>query len=301
MNDAAANTLPMQGSELLPEGKSKKPFNWGFLGYSILFAAIGAGWMLRDEGLVDPNYGVGYWLGIVGSSLMLLLLLYPAGKKSKLLHRLGWAKYWFRFHMILGLVGPLLVLYHSNFRVHAINSKVALYSMLAVAVSGIIGRHFYARIHRGLYGKRTRFDELRQEIADAMENNRGLAVILPNFSKELYAVSAEFLGDQYTRTISVRQSLAWTFKYYYVRARLYFRINREIRVRAVLSETIRSDATNLQKAAHHYMDTQVSLLRRVAQLSFYERLFSIWHIFHMPLFILLTISAVIHILAVHMF
>jgi len=49
------------------------------------------------------------------------------------------------------------------------------------------------------------------------------------------------------------------------------------------------------------MTKQVKLLRRVAQLSFYERLFSLWHLFHLPLFILLVISALVHVLAVHMF
>jgi len=301
MNETVVDQLTIPDERPETQIQSERSLNWGFIGYTVLYAAIAAGWMLRGHNFINPSNGVGYWLGIVGGSLMLFLLLYPAGKKSKLLARLGWTKHWFRIHMIFGLVGPLLILFHSNFRVHAMNSKVALYSMLAVAISGIVGRYIYARIHRGLYGKRMHIDNLRKEIADSMTHSRGIAAVLPGFVTELHEISAELLGDKYTRRVSVGRSLLWTIKHHYVRARLYFRINRELRARAVVSPAICGNYRELRTAAHHYMTKQVKLLRRVAQLSFYERLFSLWHLFHLPLFILLVISALVHVLAVHMF
>lgn len=270
-------------------------------GYSFLFIALVAGWLLSDKELVDPKDGLGYWLGIVGGSMMLLLLFYPAGKKSSLLRRLGLVRHWFKIHMILGLVGPLLVLYHCNFSVDAINSTVALYSMVAVAVSGIIGRYFYTRIHRGLYGKRANIEELRTEIVDAVENSRGLAAILPNFIAELHVVSEQLIGDKFTRAISVRHSLSWAVRYYVVRIRLFFLINRELRERCAESEALSSNVKNLRRTANTYAAQQTGLMRQVATLSLYERLFSLWHIFHMPLFLLLIISALVHVLAVHMY
>ncbi len=232
---------------------------------------------------------------------MAILLLYPAGKKSSLLRRLGMVKHWFRIHMLIGLIGPLLILYHCNFSVGAMNSRIALYSMLGVAISGVIGRYFYARIHRGLYGKRAGIEELQSEIANALENNHGLAALLPGFISDLQAVSAELMGDRFTGSISIKHSLLWIVKHYVVRARLYFRIRREIRARSLVSATVRSNADKLQKSANRYVARQVGLMRQVAQLSFYERLFSLWHIFHMPLFILLVLSALVHVLAVHMY
>lgn len=270
-------------------------------GYAVLVAVLLGGWLLREQELLNPEDGIGYWLGIVGGSLMLLLLLYPAGKKSSLLRRLGLVRHWFRIHMIIGLVGPLLILYHCNFSVDAMNSKVALYSMLGVAISGIIGRYFYTRIHRGLYGKRAGVEELRNEIADSLQNSRGLAAILPRFINELQSVSTEVLGDQFTRTLSLKYSLLWTVKHYVVRAQLYFLIRRELRARAINSETIQGNTRNLRRTANAYASKQVGLMRQVAQLSFYERLFSLWHVFHMPLFLLLVISALVHVLAVHMY
>ncbi len=270
-------------------------------GYSSLIIAICIGWILKDQDVLNPEEGVGYWLGIIGGSLMLFLLLYPAGKKSRLLQRHGLVKHWFRVHMIFGLVGPLLILYHCNFSVDAMNSKVAFYSMLAVAISGVIGKYFYARIHRGLYGKRAGIEGLRKEISDALDNSHGLAAILPGFINELHSVSEELQGNQFTRSISVRQSLAWSLKYYVVRVRLYFMIRRELQVRTVVSETVRDNAHKLRKIANAYAAQQVGLMRQVAQLSFFERLFSLWHVFHMPLFLVLVISALVHVLAVHMY
>lgn len=283
------------------DSSSRRKSRSGFYGYTLLAAALLAGWLLGEREIVDPNEGLGYWLGIVGGSMMLLLLLYPAGKKSSLLRRLGMVKHWFRIHMMIGLIGPLLILYHCNFSVGAMNSRVALYSMIGVAVSGIIGRYFYARIHRGLYGKRASIEELRREIADSLQKNRGLAAILPGFMKELQVISAQLLGNQFTRTIGFRQSLSWTFKHYVVRARLYFQIRREIKSKALASETVNANADKLQSSANAYVAQQIGMMRQVAQLSFYERLFSLWHVFHMPLFILLVLSALVHVLAVHMY
>ena len=270
-------------------------------GYSLLAIALVAGWLLSGNKLVDPNAGLGYWLGIVGGSMMLLLVFYPSGKRSSLLRRMGLVKHWFRIHMVLGLVGPLLILYHCNFSVDAINSTVALYSMIAVTISGLIGRYFYTRIHRGLYGKRANIEELRDDISDSMKNSRGLAVILPKFIAELHACSAKLIGDRFTRSISVRHSLSWSVNYYVVRVRLYFLISKELREQAAESEAFQSNAKNLRKTANTYAAQQTRLMRQVATFAVYERLFSLWHVFHMPLFILLIISALVHVLAVHMY
>jgi hypothetical protein len=301
MNEVAANvaTLPAnQAGETQPTFNRKQR---GLIGYGLLVIALSVGWLLRDDRIVDPAEGIGYWLGIVGGSLMLFLLLYPAGKKWKFMQRFGWIRHWFRIHVVLGLLGPLLILYHCNFKLGSINSTVALYSMLIVAISGIIGKYFHARIHRGLHGRRATIEELRAEIVDSLENSRGVAAILPGFCRELHAISEEVLGDRFTRRMNIRRSLLWSVKHHIVRLKLWFQIRRELRSRAMLSETIRTNSGELRRAALVYMNDQVRLMRRIAQLAFYERLFSIWHLFHMPLFLLLVLSSLVHVLAVHMY
>jgi hypothetical protein len=102
------------------------------------------GWYKSEDGDITPETGTGYWLGIAGASALLLLLVYPLRKRIRSLRSLGSVSAWFRLHMILGIIGPTLILFHSNFKLGSLNSNVALFSMLTVAASGLIGRYLYA-------------------------------------------------------------------------------------------------------------------------------------------------------------
>ena len=114
----------------------------------VVVALLYVGWNFPTERYITPKRGMGYALGIIGGSLM-LLLLYSLRKRYTWLRFLGPTPSWFRFHMVLGILGPLCILYHSNFTTGATNSNVALFAMLTVAGSGLIGRYIYAHIHHG--------------------------------------------------------------------------------------------------------------------------------------------------------
>jgi hypothetical protein len=93
---------------------------------------------------------VGYWLGIAGGSMMALLVLYSARKRIPGLQRLGSIPTWFNVHMFLGVAGPVLILFHTTFHLGATNSNVALFTMVLVAVSGVLGRYIYTGLHAAL-------------------------------------------------------------------------------------------------------------------------------------------------------
>ena len=233
--------------------------------------------------------------------MMLLLLLYPLRKRIKMLRFLGSTSHWFRAHMILGLLGPLLVLYHSNFQLGSFNSRVALYCMLLVAGSGIVGRHIYAHIHRGLYGRKSNLVELRDDLTQSLENSHGLAMLLPNLTAKLETLAAEVQGCTVTGTMSTGASLKWTFKQYSVWFSLWVTARRELKVRAAESTTVARDYRRLRKASSAYVRKFVNLTGRVAQFTLYEKLFSLWHVLHLPIFFMMVISALLHVLAVHMY
>jgi len=272
-----------------------------FWGYTTLIALIGVGWLLREKEWIDPQQGAGYWLGIVGGSMMLALLLYPVRKRIRMLNSLGATKYWFRMHMILGLSGPLLILYHCNFQLGSFNSQVAFYSMLLVAGSGVIGRHFYARIHRGLYGRKTNLRELQEELVESVEKNHGLAALMPELSSRLDALSAELHGDRVTQSLGIGRSLRWTFTHHFVRISLLLIARRELKVAAASSRVIAGDYKRISRTTANYIRDYSVQMGRVAQFSFYERLFALWHVFHLPIFFMMVLSACFHVLAVHMY
>jgi hypothetical protein len=80
---------------------------------------------------------------VAGGVLMLLLFSYPLRKHFRFAHGWGRMKVWLWLHVILGITGPLLILAHSTFHVGSLNAGVALYSMIIVALSGVVGRFIF--------------------------------------------------------------------------------------------------------------------------------------------------------------
>lgn len=281
-------------------GKTRKPasaLQW----YTLLAALITLGWLVRDYNFINPEQGAGYWLGIIGGTFMLVLLLYPLRKRIRMLHSLGPTKTWFRLHMILGLLGPLLILYHCNFRLGSFNSQVALYCMLLVAGSGIIGKHFYARIHRGLYGRRTTLRELQADLVRSVDKSHGLATLMPTLVGRLDKLSVELQGSEITQTLGIGRSLHWTFTHVFTRISLMLTAWRELNAAAQKSEAVARNQRRLRRSAARYIKEYTYLTGRVAQFSLYERLFALWHVFHLPIFFMMVLSALVHVLAVHMY
>jgi hypothetical protein len=272
-----------------------------FYGYSLTVIACGLGWLVRDQALINPEEGTGYWLGIIGGSMMLVLLLYPLRKRIRALRILGGTKEWFRMHMILGVLGPVLVLFHSNFHLGSFNSRVALYCMLLVAGSGVIGRHIYAHIHNGLYGRKTTLKDMRDNLTKSLESSHGLATLMPALAAKLEALSAQVQGDAVTGRLTTRASILWTAKQYFVWASLLLTARQELRRHAATSPALARGLPRLNKSSRLFIGRFVRLTGRVAQFTLYERLFSLWHILHMPLFFMMIISALFHVLAVHMY
>ena len=260
-----------------------------------LSAALLFGWMHRSDNYLSAETGTGYLLGIVGGSLMLVLLLYPLSKRIKLLTRFIPIRYWFGIHMFFGIIGPVLILFHSNFQTGSTNSTVALICMLLVAGSGIIGRYIYTSIHHGLYGTRVTLKELKQKT----ENDH--AELLQLFAKDkrlnsqLEKMEEKALRPYTSLTKSVLHAI-----YLAINSR---RFNRKVRrllknsYRETHENKLLPDNIELAHLIKHY----TLALRQTAAFKVYERLFSLWHILHLPLFFLMIITAIIHIFAVHMY
>ncbi len=268
----------------------------------LLLTLLGVGgYLWSDQNLISPADGVGYWLGILGGLLMLTLLLYPVRKRVRFLSFMGSTSAWFQVHMLFGLIGPLLILYHCNFNLGSLNSQVALYSTLLVAGSGIIGRHFYATIHRGLYGRKTSLDELLGDLRKSMEQNSGLATFTPHLVGKLNAMSEEMRGCEFSNSLGISRSLKWTFTHRFKQVSLYLIARRELQMAAAKSPAVAKNYKRLLQASSRYISDFTKLVGRVARFSFYERLFALWHVLHLPVFFLLVISASFHVLAVHMY
>lgn len=263
--------------------------------------ALWLGWLNRDDNGLTAVGGVGYWLGIAGSGLMLLSLLYPLRKRLRSLRVIGTVAFWFRAHTILGVLGPVLIMWHANFRLGSINCGVALVTMLVVAMSGIVGRYLHSKIHLALYGRKA---EAREILADADEL-RGFIGADPSVADRMVARLNAFVQHG---TAAPRGVLAWFFllpvmgwRGAFVRLQLIAYARHMIALEG--KRRGRSQKVQRQQLAGvtDFVTQHIGAAKKAATFAFYERLFRLWHVFHVPLFVLLLIVAIIHVFASHFF
>lgn len=264
------------------------------LSYLAVSLVLYLGWVNRHARVLTAESGLGYALGIVGGGMMLMLLLYPLRKKARFMRRLGPVKYWFRLHMTFGVLGPVCILYHCEFQLGSMNSNVALFCMLTVAGSGLVGRYLYMRIHNGLYGSRLTLDELRRDATALREDLAGRADFAPRMLESLDAFESRTLaGGRSPLPLGLR---AWR-----LHARLIRELHAEIRARIAAGSLTRAEARDLYRSLRRHLRARLEILRRIAGLARYERLFSFWHLLHFPLFLMLVLSGTVHVFAVHIY
>ncbi len=273
-----------------------------YLGYALAAFAVFVGWLLtRYYQLVDSQDGFGYWLGIVGASLMAILLLYPLRKRLKFMHALGATRHWFRMHMVFGVLGPVLILYHCNFAFGSLNDTVALSCTLLVALSGLVGRYVYAKIHVDLDGHRTSLGALSSRARISAGDRKHVAALVPQLLERLTAYDAAVLAPPRSALASLLLPLKLAIQTRWTGARLTWYARRQLRARAKRSAVIRAERSRLERALARFIAEHLRRVRRVAELGSYERMFSLWHVFHLPFFYMLVVAALIHVLAVHMY
>ena len=283
------------------EPQRKKLLTSGRLFFVLTCVVLYYGWATQTERYITPKRGIGYALGIIGGSLMLLLLVYSLRKRWHWLRFLGSTPSWFRFHMVLGILGPLCILYHSNFMTGATNSNVALFAMLTVAGSGLAGRYIYAHIHHGLYGHKLQLGELRAG-AEGLRNASGGISFLPELVTRLEGAEKRVLrAGPRLSVLGFAKPMVVAIAELRMRGQLHRYIRRSLHASARKSAVVAAEQQRLRQSARVYVDKRLAATRRVASFEGFERLFSLWHALHIPLIFMMIIAAVIHVIAVHVY
>lgn len=229
-------------------------------------------WLWKSGG------SVGHPLGIAGSTMMTLMLLYSVRKRVKAFRRLGPLSHWLDVHIYFGIVGPLLVVLHSAFKVGGLVS-LSFWSMVAVAGSGVLGRYLYLQIPRTRAGEALTLGDLEKldaalaaRLRDEFRLDAALLERLDHLSKPparrgLLATLAHLLPDELG---------LWA------RVRAFTRDCREV-PRAVAREFAR---VVRDKARAH---------RRIAIWEAVHALFHYWHVVHKPFAVVMYLFMVVHI------
>jgi len=232
--------------------------------------------------LLKPGGRWGHLMGIVGSSMLLLLLLYSVRKRRRFGLRKGRLSRWLDVHIWLGIMGPAFITLHSSFKFGGIVS-VSYYSMLAVMLSGFVGRYIYIQIPRDNAGGALPLQEIDTRIAD-----------LGRLLVERYGVSPELLARVDARAFRPRArggpaALLET---------LLADLTRPIRSHLLLRFVRRSSPRLPRKVAREIVrlaDRKALLQRRRALLRTTNTLLHYWHVIHKPFAYVMLIIMFVHI------
>ncbi len=260
---------------------------------------VGAAWMVGRAGFFTAGDDLGYGLGVVGGVLMLLLMLYPVRKYMRAMRNAGHIKRWFWMHMICGIAGPWLILVHSTFSVGSLNAGVALYSMLIVVASGVVGRFLFVRVQQQLGGGQTRLEHRREQLGLAGSEARSIFTFAPAIEARLQAFEHRELPTGEGTVVPLLQLLMVPLRHGLEHRRCRLVIDQALAERAQAESWPPDQLVRRRRRSHRQLARYFEAVLRVAHFSLFDRLFALWHVAHLPFVVLLAISAVVHVVAVH--
>jgi len=246
--------------------------------------------------LLRPSGTIGLKLGVLGTVLFFIIFLYALRKVIPWLGRWGTARHWMDFHVIAGLTAPVVIAYHASFKFQGI-AGFAFWIMLAVALSGIVGRYLYAQIPRSLNAAELSLNQVQadeQELAGAL-----LAQSI--YSQDQLDKALRVPTKEHIRNVGPLRAIAEMLA---LDAGMPFRVARLRRASSTFGVKLRS-LFGLFSTGNNEVEQIVRLVRKKALLSRRmlflnqtQRVFHLWHVIHRPFSYAFAILAILHIVVV---
>lgn len=231
-------------------------------------------WMLK------PGGSRGHLYGVLGSALMVLMLGYSIRKRVKALRRMGRLSAWLDFHIYCGLIGPLLIILHSSFKVRGLVA-LSFWSMIAVALSGVLGRYLYVQIPRRRSGDSLTAREVEEMHAD-----------LSGRLRERFGLSAATL-DRLDRLAAVGPGPDAGLVPLFLRLP-FDGLTLRLRLRNFNRSYSHLPRAPLKELTHLVRQRAV-LQRRIHLWGRLQELFHYWHVVHKPFAVIMYLFMVVHI------
>lgn len=114
--------------------------------------------------LLRPSGLIGLPLGVLSLVIMIASLAYLVRKKLVRFFGATSTAKWLRFHVVTGLLGSTLALFHASFLPTSAVGLLAMVSVGVVLLSGIIGRYISAFVPKDLEGDEPALDEIRRRL-----------------------------------------------------------------------------------------------------------------------------------------
>lgn len=250
-------------------------------GYTYYSTSIEERFYHPNHHFFKPSGLFGHGLGIMGTLLMLIgVTSYIARKRYKFLARFGRLKYWLEFHIFLCSLGPVMILFHTAFKFGGIVS-IAFWSMVAVVLSGVIGRFIYIQIPRTIGGRELSLNEVKEMKTNVGEILKGSYQLDEGTYNEILASTENREEERKGNLISGMVS-----KYFQDRKTLSW-----------IKSTLRNN--NLPKAdikkVTSLVRNEIALNNKIDRLQSMQQLFKYWHVAHMPFAIIMLVIVLLHV------
>jgi hypothetical protein len=220
---------------------------------------------------------------------MVVLLLYSLRKRLHFMQGWGNIRHWLNYHIWMGVTGPLLVIFHTTFKLGGIVA-VSFWSMIGVALSGVLGRYIYMQIPHSLSGKELSARELHE-----------LDLAMLQELEEKYRIDAETLAlIQAASSVSgtpLRRGWAGLWDWFLEDVALPGKLQR---IRRRLRATSGFSAAQVH-AVMTLTRQKVRLRRRMAFLTTAHSLLHHWHIIHRPFALVMLVIMVVHVIITILF
>ncbi|MCC6624942.1 MAG: hypothetical protein IT385_27090 [Deltaproteobacteria bacterium] len=123
-----------------------------------------------DDATLRSSGAWGHGLGIAGTGLILLNLTFMLRRRVSAMRRFGPLRLWMDMHVVTGLLGPLLVLFHTAFLPQTNVAIIAAVALIVLVVTGIVGRFIYAMVPRTLAGAESGPEEVAARLDAARDH-----------------------------------------------------------------------------------------------------------------------------------
>lgn len=229
------------------------------------------------HGWFKPSGVYGHGIGILGTLMILFgVVIYIARKRYDFLVRYIRLKHLLEFHIFLCTLGPILVLFHTAFKFGGIVS-IAFWSMVAVVLSGVVGRFIYIQIPRTIEGRAMNLNEvqdIKTSLGTSLREKLGGDDVVMNL---LTTATASVQG-------APRKSMVGKF----------FDDRKTIsKIRTTLEE--KEFSSQEQRSLIGMVKEEIALANKISRLSKMQQLFEYWHVAHLPFALIMLIILVIHV------
>ena len=162
-------------------------------------------WALR------PSGPIGLSLGILGTAAILATLVYSLKKRFVFWGRVGSLRGWMTWHILAGIAGPCMILFHSSFAPSSAIGLLAFGAMWVAVASGFVGRYIHVHLPKAADGRELEFDDIRSRLAQYRRKLISLGVDAsllqedPHLGRRrewlwlIYALAAVLWGDRVAR------------------------------------------------------------------------------------------------------